>query len=64
MSAATCSVGCLHLRCALEEVLSVAERILRGDTSLDPEEWYAARDFALLALKRWDSGLEAAPPSL
>lgn len=34
------------LRAGLEELLSVAERIRGGDSKLDPEEWYAARDYA------------------
>jgi hypothetical protein len=34
------------LRAGLEELLDVAERIRGGDTNLDPERWYAARDFA------------------
>ena len=35
---------------ALRDVLDVAERIRGGDPSLDPEEWYARRDFARAVL--------------
>lgn len=38
-------------RAALEELLDVAERIRGGDTNLDPERWYAARDYARVVLK-------------
>lgn len=31
---------------SLDELLSVAERMRGGDLSLDPEEWFAARDYA------------------
>lgn len=41
-----------QLASGLEELLDVAERIRGGDTNLDPEQWYAARDFARLILKR------------
>lgn len=39
-----------RLRVALDELLSVAERVRGGDPNLDPEEWYAARDFARIVL--------------
>jgi hypothetical protein len=35
-----------RLQTGLEELLDVAERIRGGDSKLDPERWYAARDFA------------------
>lgn len=41
----------VRLRSALEELLSVAERIRGGDPKLDPEEWYAIRDYARVVLK-------------
>jgi hypothetical protein len=41
-----------HLHAALEELLEVAERIRGGDPNLDPERWYAARDFARVTLQR------------
>jgi hypothetical protein len=40
-----------RLRAGLEELLDVAERIRGGDTKLDPERWYAARDYARVVLK-------------
>lgn len=36
---------------ALEELLDVGERSRSGDPSLNPEAWYAARDFARVVLK-------------
>ena len=36
---------------ALEELLDVAERMIGGDNKLDPERWYAARDFARIVVK-------------
>lgn len=39
-----------RLRAALEELLDVAERIRGGDTKLDPERWFAARDYARVVL--------------
>lgn len=39
-----------RLIAALDELLSVAERMHGGDPSLDPEEWYAARDYARIVL--------------
>ena len=41
-----------ELRAALEELLDVAERIRGGDEKLNPELWYAARDYARVVLKR------------
>jgi hypothetical protein len=35
---------------ALSELLDVAERMRGGDPSLDPEQWYATRDFARVTL--------------
>ena len=40
------------LTAALEELLSVAERMRGGDPSLDPEAWFAARDYARVVLKK------------
>jgi hypothetical protein len=40
------------LRTGLEELLSIAERIHGGDPNLDPEEWYIARDYARVQLRR------------
>lgn len=40
-----------RLRAALEELLDVAERIRGGDPNLDPEQWYATRDFARIVLR-------------
>lgn len=40
----------VKLRAGLTELLDVAERIRGGDASLDPEEWYAARDYARVTL--------------
>lgn len=51
----------VSLREALRDVLDVAERIRGGDSSLDPEEWYARRDYARAVLARaaLPGGLEA-----
>jgi hypothetical protein len=35
---------------ALGDLLSVAERMIGGDSSLDPEEWYAIRDYCRIKL--------------
>lgn len=45
-----------RLHSALEELLAVAERIRGGDPSLDPEEWYAIRDYARVTLNGGPSG--------
>jgi hypothetical protein len=42
---------------ALDSLLDVAERTRAGDPSLDPEEWYASRDCARIALSRFDISL-------
>ena len=47
----TCSDVIDRLRAALEELLDVAERIRGGDPQLDPEQWYATRDYARKVLK-------------
>lgn len=39
------------LSAAVEGLLDVGTRSRRGDPSLDPEEWYAIRDYAQKALK-------------
>jgi hypothetical protein len=49
-----------RLRVTLEELLDVAERIRGGDTSLDPERWYAARDAARWAVRKSDELDQAA----
>lgn len=41
----------VRLRVALEELLDVTERSRAGDSKLDPEAWYAARDYARHVLK-------------
>lgn len=43
----------LNLTYALEDLLSVAERIRGGDPKLNPEEWYASRDYARVTLDKW-----------
>jgi hypothetical protein len=48
--------GLVDASYALEELLDVAERIRMGDPNLDPERWYAARDYARVALSRFDFG--------
>lgn len=35
----------------LSELLSVAERTRSGDQSLNPEEWYAIRDYCRMLVK-------------
>lgn len=55
---------CDELKCGLEELLAVAERIRGGDPKLDPEEWYAARDYARVALARLAHSASALPGSL
>ena len=42
----------VRLRAATEGLLEWAERFHAGDPSLDPEEWYAIRDYAKVTLKR------------
>lgn len=39
-----------RLESALEELLDVSERIRGGDPKLNPEAWYAARDYAKVVL--------------
>lgn len=46
--------GHVQIAAALEELLDVAERFRGGDTNLDPERWYAARDYALHVLDTRD----------
>lgn len=41
---------------ALRDILDAAERTRSGDPSLDPEEWYVRRDYARIALARFDFG--------
>lgn len=48
--AATLREAPKRLYVALEELLDVAKRIRGGDPSLDPEMWYAARDYAQVVL--------------
>lgn len=45
-----------RLRSALEELLDVAERTRSGDPSLDPEGWYAVRDYARVTLNGGPDG--------
>lgn len=42
------------LHAGLDELLDVAERGRGGDPKLDPEAWFAARDYARIALGRVD----------
>jgi hypothetical protein len=53
----------LSLEAGLEELLDVAERIRGGDTKLDPERWYAARDFARSLVRRKGDQAELENPS-
>jgi hypothetical protein len=39
-----------RLQVALSGVLDVAERYRQGDPLLNPEEWFAARDYARVVL--------------